>query len=235
MEHFNDIGIGGLDWPRIRKLFRIGLCAALMVLIGDMLLGWGTADENLTGIEKMLSQYAHLSDTRIFLSSLLGVVGIPLEALSYFGVYRLMADRSPRHAHAYRTGIFGYAIFGGCGVHMPCLASVFIYKYMLAASPETALAVSARFGLFFLLPGCALFFLAFVWLCAAQISAFAKGYTPYPKWCWVFSMPVGMVIGLVIELVGSSPLASALSAGWISIGNLWMFGGLLAMMGKAKK
>ena len=41
-----------------------------------------------------------------------GLVGIPIEVLSYFGVYRLMADRSSKHAHAYRAGIFGMLIFG---------------------------------------------------------------------------------------------------------------------------
>jgi|GEM_PF-4645676 len=30
-----------LDWPRIAHLMKIGIAAALMVLAGDMLLGWG--------------------------------------------------------------------------------------------------------------------------------------------------------------------------------------------------
>ena len=30
-----------LDWPRIVHLMKIGIAAALMVLAGDMLLGWG--------------------------------------------------------------------------------------------------------------------------------------------------------------------------------------------------
>ena len=32
-----------LDWPRIAHLMKIGIAAALMVLAGDMLLGWGIA------------------------------------------------------------------------------------------------------------------------------------------------------------------------------------------------
>ena len=47
---YNDIGIkNDLDWNRIRKLLRIGLFAGVMVLIGDMLLGWGVSDPALTG------------------------------------------------------------------------------------------------------------------------------------------------------------------------------------------
>ena len=30
-----------LDWPRIAHLMKIGIAAAMMVLAGDMLLGWG--------------------------------------------------------------------------------------------------------------------------------------------------------------------------------------------------
>ncbi len=46
---------------------------------------------SLSGIERMLSFYGSLSDVRIFWSSLLGLIGIPLEGLCYFGIYRLMA------------------------------------------------------------------------------------------------------------------------------------------------
>ena len=33
-----------LDWPRIAHLMKLGIVAALMVLVGDMLLGWGMHD-----------------------------------------------------------------------------------------------------------------------------------------------------------------------------------------------
>lgn len=80
MSLYNDIGISSeLDWKRIRKLFVIGLCAGIMVLIGDVLLGWGVMDESLTGLEYSLSSYLQLSDTRIFWSAMLGFIGIPLE------------------------------------------------------------------------------------------------------------------------------------------------------------
>lgn len=63
MQNFNDIGISRqLDWPRIRKLFSIGLFGALLTLVGDMILGWGVEDETLTGISRMLSAYTGISD-----------------------------------------------------------------------------------------------------------------------------------------------------------------------------
>lgn len=203
-----------------------------MVLVGDMLLGWGVSDESLTGIEKELSSYLTLSDERIFWSSFLGMIGIPLEGLCYFGIYRLMAGKSPKHAHAYRSGILGYLIFGAFGVHVPCLSSVFFLKYMYEVNPENAYALAIKYGSYFLLPGMLLFFVFFMVLCIAQISAFAKGMTPYPKWYWIFSLPVGMLLTLLFKLFGNQAWANALTAGWISIGNIWMFAGLLATMKK---
>ena len=116
-----------LDWPRIAHLMKIGIAAALMVLVGDMLLGWGVHDVAKPGMEGFLSAYLNLSDGRIFWSALLGLIGIPLEALCYFAVYRLIAPYSSRLAHLYRSGIIGVLAFGGCGVHIPCLACVFFY------------------------------------------------------------------------------------------------------------
>lgn len=236
MTGYNDIGIDRkLDWPRIRKLLRMGFIASCIVFVGDMLLGWGSADQSKSGIERMLAQYASLSDARIFWSSILGFIGIPLEGLCYFGIYRLMAEKSPKHAHAYRSGILGYLIFGACGVHVPCLASVYFYKYMLAAGFDTALDASIRFGAYFLIPGTVFFFLFFVVLCAAQIAAFARGLTPYPRWCWIFSIPVGMAFTFPLTFLDEYALAGGLSAAWISIGNIWMFGGLLCTMKLAQQ
>lgn len=236
MAAYNDIGIGNtLDWPRIRKLMIIGLLAGFMVMTGDMLLGWGVHDPSLTGLEGMLSAYLNLPDGRIFWSSLLGFIGIPVEGLCFFAIYRLIASRSIRYAHLYRTGIFGYLIFGGCGVHVPCLACVFVYKYLARLSPENALELSLRFGLYFLMPGMILFLVAWVIHSWAQIAAFAKGLTPYPRWCWIFCMPVGQALTMLLKFAPETALRNALTAGWLSIGNVWTMAGLLLTMKLAKK
>ena len=135
---FNNIGIDErLDWNRIRKLMIIGIFAACMVLVGDMLLGWGLHDNTKPGMEGFLSAYLTLPDSRIFWSAFLGLIGIPLEALCYFSVYRLIAPNSRHYAHLYRTGILGTLAFAGCGVNVPCLACVFFYKYMAAGSSKS--------------------------------------------------------------------------------------------------
>lgn len=43
-----------------------------------------------------------------------------------------------------------------------------------------------------------------------------------------------MVTAMLLKLAGNHALFNALTAGWISIGNIWMFGGLLLMMKKVE-
>lgn len=109
MNTSNEIGIARqLDLPRIRKLLSIGLFAAVLHFAGDMILGWGVEDETQTGILRMLSAYTGTSDGGILAAALLGLLGMALEGLACFGVYRMMVPYSPKYAHSYCAGIFGY-------------------------------------------------------------------------------------------------------------------------------
>lgn len=223
---YNDIGISReLDIPRIKKLLTIGLIASVLHFAGDMILGWGVEDETLEGITRVVSAYTGTSDGGILAAALLGLFGMTLEGLAYFGVYRMIAPYSPRYAHSYRAGIFGYLIFGACGFHVPTCALVFLTKH---AGAELAL----RYAAYFALPAFILFWVFFAVLQIAQIKAFAKGQTPCPKWGWVFSLPVGMVIAMLPAVLGNLPFVNALSCAWIAFGNLWMFGGLLALLAR---
>ena len=200
-----------------------GLFAALTTLIGDLLLGWGVENETLSSLPRMLSAYA-ASDGRILASALLGLFGLTLEGLCYFGIYRLFAERAPRYAHAYRAGILGYVIFGGCGFHLPVCAMAFLARHGLEES------LLLKYAAYFALPGFALFWVFFLVLEITQIRVFAKGLTPYPKGCWVFSLPVGMAAAMLVNVFGNQPWVNALSCAWIGVGNVWMFAGLLAAM-----
>ena len=232
---YNNIGIDtNLDWKRIRKLMLIGLFAGVMVLIGDMLLGWGVGASGTSGLEANYSRYLGVSDGRIFWSALLGTIGIPLECMSWFGIYRLMSERSPRHAHAYRAGIFGCMLFGVC-VHVSCCAAVYHYNKISQFLPDTALDEMKQFALLFLLPSSVLFMIFFGIAIGVQISAFVKGKTLYPKWCWIFTLLFGVAVIIICKITGDHFLTNALATGWISLGNIWMLGGLLVMMPKVQK
>ncbi len=228
MSDFNDIGISRqLDRPRIRKLLSIGLFASLLHLAGDILLGSGVQDETREGLARMLSAYAGASDGRIFAAALLGLFGTALELLALFGVYRLMAGASPAHAHRYRSGILGCMLFYSCGFHVPMCAMAFLTKHGLT---DELLFQFARY--FFVVP-MALFFGFFLVLCIAQLGAFSRGFTPYPRWCRVFSPLFAVVPALLGLVLGNCPAGNALFCAWLAIGFVWTFGGLLLCMKKA--
>lgn len=78
------------DWNRITHLYKFGIFASLLALIGgDMLLGWGTADLSLSGMEQYFSRYSTVSDARIFWAATLGMIGITVETMGFFAIYRV--------------------------------------------------------------------------------------------------------------------------------------------------
>ena len=78
------------DWPRIQHLLKLGIFASVIVLIGDMLLGWGMSDPSVTELPAMFTRYLSVSEGRIFASALLGLIGIPIECLCWFAIYRML-------------------------------------------------------------------------------------------------------------------------------------------------
>lgn len=216
-----------LDWPRIRHLLKLGIFASLMVLAGDMLLGWGVSDPTVTEVPALFTRYLTVSDGRIYASALLGLAGIPIECLCWFAIYRMIRPYSEQDAHAYRAGVIGCLAFGGCGVHVPCCMAVYLLKRFYAYDPATALQETGRFIGWFLLPATIIFLVFFLLAAIIQMRAFKRGHTPLPRWCWVFSVLFGLLFAALMKLFGDFGLTNALATGWISIGNIWMMGGLL--------
>ncbi len=234
---YNAIGIESqLAWPRIKKLMTIGLVAACLVFIGDWMLGYGVKGAGLSGIEGKMSTYTGKSDRTYFIAAMLGLFGIFLEGLSYFGIYRLMAEKSPKHAHGLRTGIIGYIAFGACGVHVPCVMVAWLYNYLIKVSPDAAYKCCLKFATYFMIPSTVIFTIFCIYMVAVQISAFVKGMTPYPKWCFIFNIGFGMIATMLIATpFRGYAWGNALAATWISVGNIWQFAGLLIVMKRLVK
>lgn len=220
---------------RITGLLIVGLLAGTVALLGDLLLGWGTYDPALEGLARKLSIYSDISDARIFWSALCGLIGITVEEIGCIAIYRRIKPKSEKAARLFLTGTLGYMIFAGGGVHVPCLATVFVNRYMMQTDPENALALTIKFGSYFLLPGIIIFLAFFFLQSGAFIYAFIKGLTPYPKWCFIFCVPVGMILSVLIGKIGNYNLTNAIRCAWISIGNLYMFLGILFMEKRAIK
>ncbi len=226
---------GKTDWERIAHLFKLGIAASLLALIGgDMLLGWGTADLSLTGMDQYFSRYSTVSDTRIFLAATLGMIGITVETLCYFGVYRVIAAVSEKYAHAYRAGLIGMLIFGPF-CHVMCCAVVYHHNVLQRLNPDMAIEETMQFAKYYLAPCTILFLIFFLIMNKVQITAFAKGKTPYPRWCLVFTMLTGIFDILIMRLVGNYAWSNALSTGWLSVGSLITFTGLLINIPKENK
>lgn len=224
-----EIGIGGEpDMPRARHLMKIGLVIAVVALVGDILLGYGTADAAESDIPVMLARYLTVSDKRIFWSAFLGMIAIPLECLCYFSIYRLIAAKSEKYAHTVRAGILGCAVFDGCGVHVPCCAAVYFMKKIYELDPDRAVEMTMKFMAYFLALATTLFLIFFLILTVTQIKAIVHGLTPFPKWAWVFSILGGLLAAAILK-IPNLPLTNGLATGWINIGNIWMFGGLLLL------
>ena len=221
-----------LDWPRIVHLLKLGLFAALLVLLGDMLLGWGVSDPRITELPAMFTRYLSVSDGRIFASALLGLIGIPLECLCWFAIYRMIQPYSEKDAHAFRAGIIGCLAFGGCGVHVPCCMMVYLLKHYYTDDPTEAVRQMTPWLAWFLLPATVIFAVFFFVTAIVQLRAFRAGHTPLRRRCWVFSLLFGLVWMALMRLLGDHGITNALVTGWISVGNLWMMGGLLIAIKK---
>lgn len=190
MTKFNDIGISKeLDWDRISHLFKTGIVAALMGFVGDLILGWGIVDTSLSGMDQYFSRYLTVSDERIVRSAILGLIGIPVECLCYFGIYRLIVNSNEKLAHIYRSGLLGMLTFGSF-CHVVCCATVYHFNAIHRLDPSVSSDGTIKFALCFLVP--------------------------------------------VTRFFGNSEAANAIGTGWISIGSLWTYLGLLIMMNKAK-
>ncbi len=222
------------DWERIAHLLKLGIFASLIALIGgDMLLGWGTADLSMSGMAQYFSRYSTVSDTRIFWAATLGMIGIAIETMCFFGVYRIIAVGSEQYAHAYGAGLIGMLIFGPF-CHVMCCATIHYHNAMRRMNPDMAINETLQFAKMFLVPVTAIFIVFFLIMNIVQITAFAKGKTPYPRWCLVFTMLTGIIDIVIMRMAGNRAWAYALATGWLSIGSLITFTGLLLNMPKEK-
>ena len=181
------------DRKRIRHLLKLGIFSACMVMLGDVLLGWGVSDPKVTEIPRMFTRFLSVSDARIYASAMLGLVFIPIECLCWFAVYRMTQPYSPKIAHAYRAGIIGCLAFGGCGVHVPCCAAAWLLKRFYTANPNAVYGELLRWVMWFLIPATVIFLVFFLIVMITQWKAFSGGYTPYPRWCRIFSILFGFV------------------------------------------
>ncbi len=230
----NTIGIEhNLDRPRIHKLLAIGLCASLLTGVGDFLLGYAVPADVGGGLfAGILATAPNLSNAALVAGGLLGMVGIFLEGLAFFAIWRLMADAYPRGAHIFRAGIFFYIWLAPIGCHMNVGLMNLAYKYLWLVDAEAAGQFATTMYAGFGIPVYALLMLGWVPMIVVQWRAFARGKTPYPTWAKWFNLATGAVPVLLLCLVlgPETALGGGVGTMFLSIGNAVTFGGLLATL-----
>ena len=234
----NKIGIDhALDRARIKKLLTIGLFASILTGIGDFLLGYGDSTAASSFAASVMATAPNLSDFQLIAGGLFGFVGIFLEGLSFFAVYRLMADAAPKYAHIYRAGIFGYIWLAPVGCHMNVGSFNLAYKYLLEGDAHVAEKAAGLLLYGFGLPAYFLLIIFWVPMMVVQWKAFSQGFTPYPKSARWFTLLVGAIPALVLSaILGlNTALGSAIGTMFLSFGNGFMFGGLLATLPSEEK
>ena len=234
----NTIGINhNLDRARIKKLLTIGLFASILTGIGDFLLGYAQSAAGGSLATSVMASAPNLADWQLIAGSLLGFIGIFLEGLACFAVYRLMADAAPGYAHLYRAGIFGYIWLAPVGCHMNVGVLNLAYKYLLQV--DAALAAKAADLLFYGFSEPIYLLLIVFWLpmMIVQFMAFSKGMTPYPGKAKWFCVPIGAVPALFLSLIlgPGTALGAGIGTMFLSFGNAFMFGGLLATLPDAER
>ena len=229
----NTIGINhNLDRARIKKLLAIGLFASVMTGIGDFLLGYADEQPGVNFAASVMAGAPNLTDGQMIAGGLLGFFGIFLEGLASCAVYRLMADAAPKYAHLYRAGILGYIWLAPVGCHMNVGVLNMAYKYLLLADETIAYRAAQPLLYGFSLPAYLLLVLFWLPMMVVQFKAFAKGLTPYPTKAKWFTVLLGAVPAFVLcALAGpGTALGAAFGTMFLSFGNAFMFGGLLATL-----
>lgn len=229
----NTIGINNnLDRARIRKLLVIGLFSSVMTGAGDFLLGFGEEIRGDSIASIIMANAVNLSDAQLIWGGLLGCVGLFLEGLAFFGVYRLMADAAPKYAHIYRAGIFGYIWLAPIGCHMNVGVLNIAYKYLLMNDPALANQIGNKLLIAFSLPVWILLIIFWLPMIIVQFMAFSKGLTPYPKKARWFNLFIGAAPALIISAVigTDNAFGPAIGTMFLSFGNAFVFGGLLATL-----
>ena len=220
---------------KIALFLKIGIVGAVVILAGDLLMGWGLRDMSKTGLEAQLSPYLALSHSRMFWAAVFGFTGVPIAVVGHYGIYKLLRPYSRKYARLYGVGILGFLAFGGAGVHVSSVEAAFFYQSMTASGSGEALEATVKFAACFLLPLYAILLSGWVLMVYAHIRAILTGLSPFPRWGWVFSMPVGSLLFSLAGLLGNHELVNAIMVGAFSLGNIWSLAGHLWMLRRTKE
>jgi hypothetical protein len=203
------------------KLTYVGMIGAILTMIGDfLLLG---VDSNTSGgglFDKYLDIASKISYTRIGLAGFFGYLGIPLTAIGFLALYRMIKDKESCLAKVYKWSmIMGFAALGG-GVHIICCYLVTGMKMNIEAGTADVVSAVMNQQAGFLVPSCIVFFAVYFVACISMIVLIAKGKTILPKWMWILNPLVMKIVINALGKLGTSAFFNGLACSNMSLGAL---------------
>jgi hypothetical protein len=215
------------------KLTYVGMIGAILTIIGDFLLLGVDANTSGGGLfDKYLEIASKLSYTRIGLAGFFGCLGIPLTAIGFLTLCRMVRNQESRLAKVYKWSvIISFAALGG-GVHLICCYLVAGMKMNLDSGAADVVRAVIHQQAGFLVPSLIVFFAVYLVACISMVVLIAKGKTILPKWMWILNPLVLKVVINVLGKLGTSAFFNGLACSNMSLGALMI---LLAWMVAIKR
>jgi hypothetical protein len=205
----------------ILKSTYIGIIGAILTIIGDfLLLG---VDSNTSGgglFDKYIDIASKISYTRIGLAGFFGYLGIPLTAIGFLALYRMIKDKESCLARVYKGSmIISFAALGG-GVHIICCYLVAGMKMNIEAGTADVVSAVIHQQAGFLVPSFIVFFAVYFITCVSMIVLIAKDKTILPKWMWILNPLIMKIVINAFGKLGTSAFFNGLACSNMSLGAL---------------
>lgn len=218
-----------LDIKRVKKLLVIGIFGTILGIVADFIFGFNKYDASLTSSAKRFSLYENVSDARFIAGNVLGIIGVILQTLCLFSIFRLINDKDKKLAHIYRSGIILLTVVGPFGGHSLFISMFYVYKKIYELSGrEVALEVATSYMMAFLLVALILYIIAALIIVISQVVAIIKKRTILPKYNAIYSIARGLILTLIFMCINvNNEFINAMMVSGLNFGFLIMYVGIL--------
>jgi hypothetical protein len=205
----------------ILKFMYIGMIGAILTIIGDfLLLG---VDSNTSGgglFDKYLDIASKISYTRIGLAGFFGYLGVPLTAIGFLALHRMIKDKERPLAKVYKWSmLICFAALGGGGHIICCYLLAGMKMHIEAGTADVVSAVLQQQAGFFV-PSLMVFIAVYFVVCISMLILIAKGKTILPKWMWILNPLVMKIVINALGKLGTSAFFNGLACSNMSLGAL---------------
>jgi hypothetical protein len=206
---------------KTKAFMLVGILGSVLTILADFLLLGADASAAGTGMfDKYLEIASKVSYMRIGFAGFIGFIGIPVTAVGFLALCRMLKDKKSRLAKVYKYSI--WICFGilGSGIHLICCYLLAGMKMNLEAGTENVVNALIKQQAAFAVPSCIVFFVFYFIACICMIALIAKGKTILPKWMWILNPLVLKICINALGKLGTSAFFNGLACSNMSLGAL---------------